>query len=128
MMATQRNYSNAPITEALIDIQVRSSPALTVAQLAEWKPVGAYPGRTKLHLATGEFELGERVATSAAAEHVGYRLASADEKQIIQVRLNGFTFSRLAPYASWEPFRDEARRQWSSFRERFRSLHYERLP
>ena len=29
-----------------------------------------------------------------------------------QVRPGGFTFSRLAPYQSWEPFRDEARRLW----------------
>ncbi|MCO6459644.1 MAG: TIGR04255 family protein [Pirellulaceae bacterium] len=36
----------------------------------------------------------------------------------MQSRVNGFTFSRLAPYESWEPFRHEARRQWEVYRNR----------
>jgi uncharacterized protein (TIGR04255 family) len=34
----------------------------------------------------------------------------------VQFRVNGFTFSRLAPYQTWEQFRNEAAELWSSYR------------
>jgi len=36
--------------------------------------------------------------------------------QLFQARINGFSFHRLAPYESWEPFRDEAKRLWNLYR------------
>jgi uncharacterized protein (TIGR04255 family) len=43
---------------------------------------------------------------------------SRDGRQIVQARLDGFTFNRLRPYQSWARFREEARAHW----ERYRSL------
>jgi len=48
-------------------------------------------------------------------EH-GLVCSSMDQRQIFQARIDGFTFSRLAPYDRWESFRDEARRLWAAYR------------
>lgn len=42
---------------------------------------------------------------------------SADGRQIVQARLDGFTFNRLRPYKEWESFRDEARALWERYCE-----------
>lgn len=46
---------------------------------------------------------------------VGKRLESADQPHVILCRLNGFTFSRLTPYAEWQDLRANAERQWRAF-------------
>ena len=40
---------------------------------------------------------------------------SSDEKQVFQARLNGFSFSRLAPYEKWDPVEAEALRLWRAY-------------
>ncbi|MGH7772344.1 MAG: TIGR04255 family protein, partial [Candidatus Binatia bacterium] len=47
----------------------------------------------------------------------GYLFTSSDGRQIVQVRLDGFTFNRLRPYDKWETFRDEARKHWERYRD-----------
>lgn len=47
----------------------------------------------------------------------GHLFTSADGRQIVQARLDGFTFNRLAPYEWWERFRDEARFHWERYRD-----------
>src|SRR5207253_4384748 len=49
--------------------------------------------------------------------HIGYTFTSSDGLQAFQSRLDGFTFSRLAPYNGWESFCSEARRLWNIYRE-----------
>lgn len=41
----------------------------------------------------------------------------ADEKQLVQVRSNGFSFNRLAPYGSFDEYLPEIRRTWDQYRE-----------
>jgi uncharacterized protein (TIGR04255 family) len=41
--------------------------------------------------------------------------ASTDGRQVVQARLDGFTFSRLKPYDKWESLRDEARELWLQY-------------
>jgi len=46
---------------------------------------------------------------------------------VVQVRLDGFTFSRLHPYEDFEHLRDEARRLWNIYREVVRSRKVTRV-
>lgn len=64
---------------------------------------------------------------SAQQQPWGYKFISVNGKSIWQSRMDGFTFSQLAPYASWSPFRDEARRLWGRFREKTMPEAIERL-
>src|SRR5205807_10632047 len=87
----------------------------------------SYPIRRDVQVGMGHFEMGPRVSAAASAQHVGFIYSSSDQKQVYQVRLDGFSFSRLAPYVSWEPFCREARRLWQLYRERLKPAAVTRL-
>jgi uncharacterized protein (TIGR04255 family) len=46
---------------------------------------------------------------------MGYRFHSRDQRKVVQFRLNGFTFSWLRPYTSWQDLRRSAERLWSVY-------------
>lgn len=56
-----------------------------------------------------------RCLNSAAGGPDGYLFTSVDGRQVVQARLDGFTFSRLKPYDKWEALRDEARELWQHY-------------
>lgn len=51
-----------------------------------------------------------------AANELGIRLVSTNEKYVIQARTHGFTISRLEPYESWGDLVVEARRLWEVYK------------
>ena len=77
---------------------------------------GDYPKREELFIVHGEMSVGPEIGASARRTSNGYRSVSKDGRQVFQARLDGFTFNRLAPYETWEAFRDEARHLWNSYR------------
>lgn len=113
--------SKAPITEAVLDIRVKIREGLLVDHLNSiYNSVsGQYPDKKERHKWEGKLEFKKGVAPiSTTAEEIdGYMFYSADQKQILQARLDGFTFSRLRPYETWESFRDEANRLWQIYRD-----------
>jgi uncharacterized protein (TIGR04255 family) len=46
----------------------------------------------------------------------GFRAISRDEVRIVQLRLNGISSSRLAPYVSWEDLQAEAASLWGRYK------------
>ena len=117
-MQMQKHYIAAPITEAVIDLQVEFLYEMTLSILTDLKRSikSDYPVCDEIVAVEGEIEAGSSVAARASQTLIGYRFSSGDRKQILQARLDGFTFSRLAPYDKWETFRDEARRLWELYR------------
>jgi uncharacterized protein (TIGR04255 family) len=129
-MASGRHYANAPITEAIIDLRVEPRAGISAETFAAAREGedAAYPSREEMYEAAGTMEFRKGAATASAHQRqTGYRFTSADGKNIFQARSDGFTLSRLAPYESWEPFRDEARRLWSGYRKRFGPAQITRL-
>jgi uncharacterized protein (TIGR04255 family) len=118
-MDSESHYSKAPITEAILDIQVEAAEGLTLVSLAGCQhPVLAeYPTKRELKAAFARFEMGPQWAASATSQELGFAYISADGKQLFQVRMDGFTANRLAPYSKWETFSQEARRLWNIYRE-----------
>ncbi len=55
--------------------------------------------------------------TNAEAKQVGFTFVSADGRQTIQARLNGYGFSRLKPYESWKKFRRDAAEMWEHYKK-----------
>jgi uncharacterized protein (TIGR04255 family) len=118
LVSERAPYPKAPITEALIDIQVTLPDEVTVADLARvdiGEGIG-YPQRRNRFAIKGQIAIGQQVGTTTRQTHVGYDFLSDDERQIVQTRVDGFTFSRLAPYDRWETFREEAHRLWKLYR------------
>ena len=121
-MARQRHLPHAPITEALIDIQVIPRTGLTFAGLKSAIDAANFGYYVKNPISEGTFSFrlapdGQRPQTAAEAAQVGLRLHSADEKYVAQFRLAGFTLSRLPPYEEWENLLGEAQRLWSIYVE-----------
>ena len=63
----------------------------------------------------------------APPQLLGYRLESADGLNIVQVRIDGFTFSRLEPYESWDRMVEDAWIVWRMYLARSSPLGIERI-
>ena len=116
-MPSSKHYSRAPITEALIDLRAELPDGVTLATLIDvHSSIKAdYPMRQDFLMVQGQMVAGASVGATASQTQIGYIFSSSDQKQIFQARLDGFTFSRLAPYDRWETFRKEAQRLWSIY-------------
>jgi len=115
-----RHYDKAPIREAIIDIQIENRPSLT---LLDFENVAASPPRgyaERQRVMTGQlrgqFEEGVLTAT-AKQDQTGYAFVGGEGKHVVQFRVNGFTFSRLAPYLTSDQLRNEAKALWNSYRQ-----------
>ncbi|HUG19993.1 MAG TPA: TIGR04255 family protein [Planctomycetaceae bacterium] len=128
-MSPRTHYSNAPITEAILDIRTTSPEGLALERLEEIHSLiqEDYPSKQQRNLARGRWNFGTQVGATATQTPLGYLFLSPDEKQIVQVRMDGFTMSRLAPYESWEQIRDEAHRLWEIYSESIQPRSIERV-
>ena len=119
-MAVYRHLTNAPITEALIDISVKPSSSIQDAHQLEdlcTKLKDTYPDKKLQQQFKLEFFPGPPPQERKETRFVGYRLTSADGLQDIQATPDKITFSRLRPYQTWEQLREEARRDWDLYSE-----------
>ena len=116
-MQAPKNYSRAPITEALMEIQVKLPPEVRLDILSQvYSSIQAeYPHHEEVLLFEGQMMVGAKVGATASQSPIGYIASHDDKKQILQLRLDSFAFSRLAPYDCWENFRDEAKRLWNLY-------------
>jgi uncharacterized protein (TIGR04255 family) len=124
--------SDAPITEALIDIRVTLPSDTTMEQLAQFQTgmedrFGDRVERQSFE-ARIEFQPGNapKVA-SPPAKPDGYIFKSRNEPLIAQVRMDGFTLSRLKPYHDGDTFQNQARELWSRYVESSHPLKVTRV-
>ncbi|CAN5461990.1 TIGR04255 family protein [soil metagenome] len=119
-MESYPHLSKAPIVEAVIDFRLKlpSDFKLEVfyplrVQLAE-----DYPGFEEQQIIEQTIKQepgqGPEVSTRLSGIH-GHRLLSKDGKNVVQLRRDGFTFSRLNPYTQWEEVFREAWRVWGMY-------------
>lgn len=112
------HYAKAPITEAVIDLRIEEpiDGGLSSLNNFERSIQGQYLKSDEIVNFEGRFEISKGETSIASNSTVlGYRFPSADNRQIVQARLDGFSLIRLAPYQKWEIFRDEARRLWNLY-------------
>jgi uncharacterized protein (TIGR04255 family) len=120
MVETTR-FPNAPITEALLDIRVTLPAQTDLAKLATFHDAitQQYPSKQERLAWRGQLEIKAspvpEVSQSATGEPDGYLFTSVDGRQVVQARLDGFTFSRLKPYDKWTTLRDEAQELWQHY-------------
>jgi uncharacterized protein (TIGR04255 family) len=110
-------YKNAPITEAVLDIRTRltepSLEKLSKIRDANYPNLFQTPNLMAFNFSVAEGE----PSFKTSSEQLGFSYRSADEKNVFQVRKDGFSHNRLAPYMEWQSFSAEARRLWSIYRE-----------
>src|SRR5208337_4924953 len=112
-------FPKAPLTEALIDIQVKLPGNVSLVDLEKLQDHirVEYPDKKTRRMWEGTFEMkNEKDPLQRTQFQVdGYVFTSADGRQVVQYRLDGFTFSRLRPYTRWEEVFAEAQRLWGIY-------------
>nr|MBC8342550.1 TIGR04255 family protein [Bacteroidota bacterium] len=98
-MSEYPHLKRAPITEAVLDIRVKGREDVQIDHFnALYEQVsGQYPDRKERHKWEGklEFKKGASPLSTAADAIDGYMFYSADQTQILQSRLDGFTFRKF---------------------------------
>lgn len=124
-------YPHPPIIEALFDIQVELPKKVTVTDLERlsFDISDQYPIKHTRKRFEGKFELiGNRSATESIDFGIdGFINWSSDKKQVVQFRLDGFTFSRLKPYAGWNSHFPEVIRNWNLYAEKLSPMRVKRV-
>jgi uncharacterized protein (TIGR04255 family) len=119
-------FPHAPITEALIEVRAQLPSGVALADLEKLHAQlrAQYPDKKTRKTFEGKLEIADEKQRFKASpvQEDGYLFRSADEKQIVQYRLDGFTFNRLRPYSRWEDTYMEARRTWEIYRNAVRPL------
>lgn len=112
------HYDKAPITEAIIDIKTEQPAALRFEDLEPIKQhlTGYTQGETR-GIGQAMLQFAPSVQASAALKPWALVFRNESNNQVLQVRLDGFTFSRLKPYEDFERLKSEARRLWDIYRE-----------
>ncbi len=113
------HLERAPIREALIDFRVRPGIGVEHTPLAELADSLAndYPLQDPIRQFHGQIafdESGLGVRSEGGGVY-GRRVASRDGLNVAQLRPDGFTFSRLAPYQSWKGMVSDAWPVWERF-------------
>ena len=117
---SRSHLSKAPINEALVDIRVQVPPGIDIQRLENFHSQlsSDYPQSKKRHKWEGRVEFKEDGTPTTQSIDIidGYLFTSQDNLQVVQFRLDGFTFSRLKPYETWERLRDESKRLWDLYK------------
>lgn len=57
----------------------------------------------------------------------GYRYTTSDDERSVQVRLDGFAFSQMKPYKTWEKLKHEAKRLWTIYENELNPVEIKRI-
>lgn len=120
MSTSELRLPKAPIVEAVLDIGCDMPPALNLAALegpSRERFRDQYPKMKMQFLQETKIK-----AKPDATPHMfvqrgiqAIQFLHADEKQLVQVRAQGFSFNRLAPYTSLDDYLPEIERTWRLF-------------
>lgn len=116
-MARHRHLDRAPIREAIIDLKVAPATHLQALAPLYESLKDRFPKQEEIRESAFGFEVRPtEIRTKAIEQGIrGRRLSSADGRYVLQLRIDGFTFSRLPPYDTWETMSAEAKPLWESY-------------
>ncbi len=118
MLGEPLHLTKAPIVEAVIGIDFDPLPPDVVAKLPlvmeELAPHYHHP--TPIFEQELQFDASGVTPPSQQSLPFGIRFVSEDKRYQVQLRRSTFLFSRLAPYESWESFKQEAQSVWRVFK------------
>src|SRR6266446_4750720 len=116
------HLSKAPIVEAVVDFRVKlpSDFKLEVFLALRQQLEKQYPRFDEQQTIEQTLRQEPGKPTEFSTRVLGihsHRLHSEDGKNIVQLRKDGFAFSRLSPYTTWEELFSEAWRLWQMYVE-----------
>jgi len=120
-MSEPQILARPPIVEAVVDIDCDMPPGQDLAELeAPGRDAfcDRYPTFRTRFLREGQIELHRGEAAPKVSAKVGIQalqFLQDDEKQLVQLRMQGFSFNRLAPYSTLDDYLPEIERTWRLF-------------
>ncbi len=114
---------NAPIVEAVLDIDCDMPPSFDLKKLeasAREKLCKPYPKLRTVMVHEHELKAQSDSPPEASVLRYGveaFQFIQDDEKQLVQIRRQGFSFNRLTPYESLDDYLQEIERTWRIFFE-----------
>lgn len=129
-MQGTRRYLKAPITEAIIDLRVAFREEISADSFTNIFEFikDRFPIQQPIFTGVGAFtiEPGLPISVNASQQHNGFLFRSVDGLRVFQATLSGFTFSRLAPYESWEEFSTNAKYLWELYEKLYKPAYVTR--
>ena len=104
----------SPIVEAVVDIDCDLAPAIDFASLdvpARVLYSREYPKRRGSIVPRSD-SASRPSHETLETEIESFQFLTDDERQLVQVRRNGFSFNRLAPYSSLDDYLPEIEKTW----------------
>lgn len=128
-MARARHLKNAPVREALIDIQFEPRIEVDAIQRFAASQTSEFPKQLDLWEALVGFNVDGSAASSNTTQAIIGKRFDTDggDPHVLQCRTWGFTFSRLSPYIEWKVLRCDALRLWEDFSREVRPQNITRL-
>lgn len=123
---------NPPIREAIFDIRVKSDDDILLENLANFQSIVSedFPNREIIvnlesELAIVDSRIPEALKLEQSRD--GFLFRNDENSKIIQTRLDGFSFSLIGCYRSWDNFFEQAFQLWLKYREVANPSKIERL-
>lgn len=115
-------YAHPPIVEAVINIQVRYPAGRVESLLLAGETAFAPDFARKQQLQVLNFNISADQAGSVsggapAQNLLGSKFSNDANSRIFQLRQEGFAYSHLEPYTTWEDLRGDAEPLWRRFRD-----------
>ena len=111
---------NAPIVEAVLNIECDMPPVQDIAMIsvsAREAFLPQYPQFRPMLVMEHRIEAKPETPPELSLKNSlqGFQFLQDDGKQLVQMRSQGFSFNRLAPYSSLDDYLGEMERAWSVF-------------
>jgi uncharacterized protein (TIGR04255 family) len=114
------HLTKAPILEAVIDIQIKalSEESLEILKNAHDKIKEDYPKINQRKSRQVKIEMAMDIQQPVELKELveGYMFTSADGKNVLLFRRNGFTLSRVKNYYTFDSLLEEAIKQWGIYK------------
>lgn len=120
MANTELQLARAPIVEAVLDVDCDMPTSMDFEALdanAKQALGDSYPVARRQFLSEHQITAGPDSPPSVTVRQgiQALQFVSQDEKQLVQIRPQGFSFNRLAPYGSLDDYAPEMERTWRLF-------------
>ena len=126
--APMPRLKNPPIVEAVLDVDCDLPPGFDLAALevpARAQFQDKYPKFRTLFMQGLKIEFASTTSpiTSAQPAIQALQCLHEDERQLVQVRAQGFSFNRLAPYSGLDDYLPEIERTWRLYVDLVSPVH-----
>lgn len=111
-------FSKAPITEAILDIQVELPTEINLDKLSSFHGFvkSRFPEKQERRILIANLQISSDKSTEIQTPKIdGYLFRSSNDNKIVQCRFDGFSFNKLKPYENWELFQSEAIEHWELY-------------